>query len=125
MISLNATNDTSLLNLLHNRIFGNDIEGKVGYVLYVDDVPIGVAKLNIDATSATLKEVGVLAEYRGKGYGDFFTRSLMNCCIDITDVIYAYKDEYFCKFGFTEENGVMKVESDKLTFPHACKHNEN
>lgn len=122
MLNLDATNDLTLLNTLHNAIFGNDIQGKVGYVFYVDGVPAGVAKLDIDATSATLREVGILKGFRGKGYGDFFTRSLMNCCIDITDVIYAYKDDYFLKFGFTEDGERMRVDSDKLTFPHACKH---
>lgn len=122
MLNLNPTNDTALLNALHNAIFGTDISGKVGYVFYVDDVPAGVAKLDIDATSAYLREVGILKGFRGKGYGDFFTRSLMNCCIDITDVIYTYKDDYFLKFGFTEDGDRMKVDSDKLVFPHACKH---
>ncbi|MBR6751099.1 MAG: hypothetical protein IKM01_02495 [Clostridia bacterium] len=121
MISLNATNDKTLLNALHNAIFGCDIEGDVGYVLYVDDIPAGVAKLSVTEEEAHIKRVGILGKLRNKGYGDFFTRSLMNVLIDVTDVIYAdYVDDYYLKFGFERDGDRMRIDSDKLTFPHKC-----
>lgn len=121
MIGLNATNDKTLLNGLHNAIFGCDIEGDVGYVLYVDGIPAGVAKLSVTEEEAHIIRVGILGKLRGKGYGDFFTRSLMNVLIDVTDVIYAdYVDDYYLKFGFERDGDRMRIDSDKLTFPRKC-----
>ncbi len=122
MLSLGATNDKKLLDALHKAIFGVDMEGGVGYLLYVADEPIGVAKLRVTPLEMHIIEVGLLEKYRGKGYGDFFTRSLMNIFIDVTDYIYSdYVDDYFLKFGFERKGNVMVVESDKLTFPRKCQ----
>lgn len=122
MLSLGASNDKILLNQLHNAIFGCDIVGDVGYLLYMGDEPIGVAKLKVTPDEMHILEVGILENYRGKGYGDFFTRSLMNIFIDVTDYIFSdYVDDYFLKFGFVQKDDVMVVESDKLTFPRKCQ----
>ena len=122
MLSLGASNDKILLNQLHNAIFGCDIVGDVGYLLYIGDEPIGVAKLKVTPDEMHILEVGILENYRGKGYGDFFTRSLMNIFIDVTDYIFSdYVDDYFLKFGFVPKDDVMVVESDKLTFPRKCQ----
>lgn len=122
MLSLGASNDKNLLNKLHNAIFGCDLVGDVAYLLYFEDEPIGIAKLRVTPEEMHVQEVGLVKEYRGKGYGDFFTRSLMNIFIDVTDHIYAdYIDDYFLKFGFVQSGDVMVVESDKLTFPRKCQ----
>lgn len=122
MLSLGASNDKKTLDELHNAIFGCDMEGNVAYLLYLDDTPIAIARLKVNETEMHVVEVGVLKEYRGKGYGDFFTRSLMNVFIDVTDFIYSdYVDDYFLKFGFIRKDDCMVVESDKLTFPHKCQ----
>ena len=122
MLSLGASNDKILLNQLHNAIFGCDIVGDVGYLLYIGDEPIGVTKLKVTPDEMHILEVGILENYRGKGYGDFFTRSLMNIFIDVTDYIFSdYVDDYFLKFGFVQKDDVMVVESDKLTFPRKCQ----
>ena len=122
MLSLGASNDKQLLDALHNAIFGVDMDGNVGYLLYIGDSPVGIAKLRVTPEEMHIIEVGLLKEYRGKGYGDFFTRSLMNIFIDVTDYIYSdYIDDYFLKFGFERKGDVMIVESDKLTFPRKCQ----
>ena len=122
MLSLGASNDKIILNELHNAIFGSDIVGEVGYLLYLGDKAIGVAKLRVTTEEMHILEVGILEEYRGKGYGDFFTRSLMNIFIDVTDYIVSeYVDDYFLKFGFVTRGDVMVVESEKLTFPRKCQ----
>lgn len=121
MLSLGASNDKTLLNELHNAIFGVDMVGDVGYLLYLDDQAIGIARLRVTEEEMHILAVGVLEEYRGRGFGDFLTRSLMNVFIDVTDRIYAdYVDEYFVKFGFIETDDYMVVESDKLVFPRKC-----
>ena len=71
MLSLGASNDKIILNELHNAIFGSDIVGEVGYLLYLGDKAIGVAKLRVTTEEMHILEVGILEEYRGKGYGDF------------------------------------------------------
>lgn len=122
MLSLGASNDKKILNELHNAIFGSDIVGEVGYLLYLGDKAIGVAKLRVTTEEMHILEVGILEEYRGKGYGDFFTRSLMNIFIDVTDrIVSDYVNEYFLKFGFVQSGDVMVVESEKLTFPRKCQ----
>ena len=122
MLSLGASNDKIILNELHNAIFGSDIVGEVGYLLYLSDKAIGVAKLRVTTEEMHILEVGILEEYRGKGYGDFFTRSLMNIFIDVTDrIVSDYVNEYFLKFGFVQSGDVMVVESEKLTFPRKCQ----
>ncbi len=121
MISFGATNDKRVLDALHNAIFGVPIEGDVGYVLDVDGVPAGVAKLKVTPEESHIVRVGILPKLRGRGYGDFFTRSLMNVLIDVTDRIVAdYVSDYYLKFGFTEENGTMSIDPEKLVFPHSC-----
>ena len=122
MLSLGASNDKALLNELHNAIFGNGMTGDVGYLLYISDQPIGLARLKVTPEEMHILEVGILSAYRKKGYGDFLTRSLMNIFIDVTDRIYSdYASDYFLKFGFTREGDVMVVESEKLTFPRKCQ----
>ncbi len=122
MLSLGASNDKKLLNELHNAIFGTDIVGDVGYLLYIQDEPVGIAKLKVTPEEMRIISVGLLEKYRGKGYGDFFTRSLMNIFIDVTDYIVSeYVDDYFLKFGFVTRGDVMVVESEKLTFPRKCQ----
>lgn len=122
MLSLGASNDKNLLNALHVAIFGCEMEGDVAYLLYVDDVPVGLARLRVTPEEMHIERVGLLSKFRKKGFGDFFTRSLMNIFIDVTDRIYSdYVDDYFLKFGFIREGDVMVVESDKLTFPRKCQ----
>ncbi len=122
MLSLGASNDKTLLNDLHNTIFGCDIVGSVAYLLYINDEPIGIARLKVTPEEMHIIEVGLKENYRKKGYGDFFTRSLMNVFIDVTERIYSdYVDEYFVKFGFKRQGDFMVVESNKLVFPRKCQ----
>ena len=121
MISFGATNDKRVLDALHNAIFGTPIEGDVGFVLDVDGKPAGIAKLKVTPEESHIVRVGVMPKLRGKGYGDFFTRSLMNVLIDVTDkIVIDYVSDYYLKFGFAEENGTMVIDPEKLVLPHAC-----
>ena len=58
MISFTATNDKVLLNKLYNAVFGSDIPGDVGYVLVVDGIPCGVAKLTVTESVSHIHTVG-------------------------------------------------------------------
>ena len=122
MISFTATNNKVLLNKLYNAVFGSDIPGDVGYVLVVDGIPCGVAKLSVTESVSHIHTVGILPKLRGKGYGDFFTRSLMNVLIDVTDeIVIDYPASYFLQFGFRRDGDEMRIASEDLVFPKKCQ----
>ena len=123
MISLGATNDKTLNDKLHMAIFSAPLDGDVGYVLNVDGVPAGIAKLIVTPEESHIVRVGILPKLRGKGYGDFFTRSLMNVLIDVTDkIVVDYVSDYYLKFGFVREGDKMVIDPEKLVFPRQCRH---
>lgn len=123
MISFGATNDKRVLDRLHEAIFSSPLDGSVGYVLDVDGVPAGIAKLRVTFEESHIVRVGILPGFRGRGYGDFFTRSLMNVLIDVTDrIIVDYASDYYLKFGFAREGDHMVIDPEKLVFPRACRH---
>ena len=122
MLKFAATNDKALLDKLSLAATGVPFDGTVGYVLTLNDVGIGVAKLQVSPEVSTIVSVAVVPELRGRGLGDFFTRSLMNVLIDVTERIEtAYQSEYFVQFGFRANERGMTIESKDLTFPHACQ----
>lgn len=121
MLTYAATNDGEILDKLSMEIFGKPFEGKIGYVLYDDGNPAGVAKLTVTPEKAVLQFVGVVLKLRNKRYGDFFTRSLLNGASGVSEEIeIAYEDDYFLKFGFEKRNGIMRINSERLTFPCEC-----
>ena len=123
MISLGATNDKTLNDKLHTAIFSAPLDGDVGYLLNVDGVPAGIAKLIVTPEESHIVRVGILPKLRGKGYGDFFTRSLMNVLIDVTDkIVVDYVSDYYLKFGFVREGDKMVIDPEKLVFPRQCRH---
>ena len=123
MISLGATNDKTLNDKLHTAIFSAPLDGDVGYVLNVDGVPAGIAKLIVTPEESHIVRVGILPKLRGKGYGDFFTRSLMTVLIDVTDkIVVDYVSDYYLKFGFVREGDKMVIDPEKLVFPRQCRH---
>lgn len=122
MLRYTATNDKKILNALNRAIFGSDFAEEVGYVLFDDDLPLGVARMTVTPDKAVLHRIGILKEYRGRKIGDFFTRSLINTVSYATDVIeIAYKSDYYKKFGFTEGDNGMTIVADEITFPCECK----
>ncbi len=123
MISFGATNDKASNDRLHTAIFGYPLDADVGYVLNIDGIPAGIARLKVTPEESHIVRVGILPGFRGKGYGDFFTRSLMNVLIDVTDrIVIDYVSDYYLKFGFIKEGERMAIDPEKLVFPHKCGH---
>lgn len=121
MLKYNATNDRKLLDELSGKIFGKAYEKQVGFVLYDNDKPIGLARMTVTETISVLEEVGIVEEARKKGNGDFFTRSLIWGLANVSETVeIGGVRPYFEKFGFREEGGVMRCPSDKITFPRDC-----
>lgn len=125
MLTLEYCEDKALLSDLHGRIFGGEAPA-AGVVLRADGKPCGVACYALEEGGVRIKEVGVLQEERGKGYGDFFTRALvfkfMQSGMDIfADGVCGY----YKNLGFWEDGrGGMRVSPDRVVFPSSCKHRE-
>ena len=71
MLKFAATNDKALLDKLSLAATGVPFDGTVGYVLTLNDVGIGVAKLKVSPEVSTIVSVAVVPELRGRGLGDF------------------------------------------------------
>ncbi len=121
MLRYTATDDKILLDWLNNEIFGEDYTKGVGYVLYDGNKPIGIAQMKVSPEFSVLESAGIIPSERGKGNGDFFTRSLIWGMSNVSEelIINAVRP-YFAKFGFKEENGVMKCLSKDVVFPCDC-----
>ncbi|HHU43830.1 MAG: GNAT family N-acetyltransferase [Bacillota bacterium] len=116
MLSIMPTNDKKLLDKMSNDIFSRHYNGDIGYILYVDEKEAGVAQLSIGETSAIMA-IGILPDYRKKGYGDFFTRSILFRLSQISQKIKInYVDDYYTKFGFKKKNDYMEIDSKDLEF---------
>lgn len=122
MLNMLPTSDKKLLDKMSYEIFAKPFQGDIGYVFYNDGSPVGFARLIIGDTSV-VSEVGVLPEHRRKGYGDFFTRSVLFRLIQISRTVkIAYKSAYYLPFGFTDEGDGMTIASEKLVFTQQCQH---
>lgn len=66
MISFDATNDKNILNSLYQQIFKENYPAHVGYVLFYESKPIGIAKVDAHPNISHISKVGVLIEYRKK-----------------------------------------------------------
>lgn len=88
------------------------------------DRPSGVASARyVDKDIVRVEFVGLIEEAKGKGYGDFLTRSIINKVMDLCKVVEINStSEYFEKFGFERSDNLMISESKKIVFPSKCKH---
>jgi len=122
MLKVQPTHDKELLNRLSEEIFGRAFPKGVGYVLYEGSTPLGVADVVAHPEKSEIVSVGILPTERGKGYGDFFTRVIMDRLSGVCRVITAgYTSAYYLKFGFCEKAGKMEIRSSELVFPRACQ----
>ena len=122
MLNMLPTNDRKLLDSMSFKIFSSPFEGDIGYIFYEDDKPIGFAKLVVGDTSI-ISAIGILPDYRGKGYGDFFTRSILFRLTQISrKIVVNYIDDDYLKFGFIPKDNIMEIESYKLTFNEKNHH---
>lgn len=122
MLNMKPTNDKKLLDSLSFKALSQPFEGNIGYVFYKDEEPLGFAKFEIGETS-TIIAIAILKEHRKKGYGDFFTRSVLFRLTQISRTIEIdYYSDYFLQFGFKKKGEKMEINSDCLVFTdkHHC-----
>ncbi len=120
-----AVSDVEVLEKLAKECGGEyDKRCTLNMALIVGEELCGVCNMRYsDKKTVRLEWVGVREDMRGKGFGDFLTRSSINKAIDISDFIeIATVDGYYEKFGFIEVDGVMRAESKSIIFPSKCKH---
>lgn len=123
MLSIDATNDKELLDALSIDALGKNFDGNAGFVLFCDNLPIGVAKVTARDNVAFISNIGVVPQERGKGYGDFFTRALMHNMSNASEKIVVLSVcDYFKQFGFELDQGRMIIDSKDLVFPRKCCH---
>ena len=122
MLALQPSTDKLLLNKLSSAIFAKEFNGDTGFVLYLKSEPIGVAKIKVAPDVSYIIELGIINEERGRGYGDFFTRSLLNALSFVSDKIaVSYVSGYFNKFGFKQNGTEMIIDAENLVFPKKCE----
>ena len=122
MLSITAIADKKPLNDLHEAVFGTEYPKDIGYVLQDDGKNVGIASMTVRNDVSTIEKVGVIPEERGKGKGDFFTRSLIFGLSQVSEKVrISYKSPYFYRFGFTDDENGMIAESSKIVFPCGCK----
>lgn len=105
--------------------YGENVIGQT-IALNVDGVDVGVLTFTIAPDlNAHIKAVFVLDEYRGKGFGDFLTRSMMNSFTLANMGVYVdYEDknDYYSKFGFCQSDKGLYVAAEDIVFPSKCGH---
>ncbi len=117
MLRLTASADKDVLRTLSEQIFHHQYNKGVGYVLYDEETPIGLAELVVTPQCSFIEGIGIVPSARGKGNGDFLTRSILFALGECSEkTVVRYVSPYFEKFGFREEDGCM-VRSGKPTFP--------
>lgn len=120
-----ALSDVEVLKKLAKECGGEyDERCTLNMVLIVGEELCGVSNMRyVDPKTIRLEWVGLREDMRGKGFGDFLTRSSINKAIDISEYIeISVFDEYYLKFGFEKCGDKMICESKKVVFPSKCKH---
>lgn len=121
MLKMAPIIDKELLNGLSVKIFNKPFAQTIGYVFFEGDTPIGISSFLADKKQSEIICIGILSEYRGRGLGDFFTRSILLRLSEVGErIVVDYPSGYFTKFGFFESDGKMVVDSKNLTFPSEC-----
>lgn len=88
------------------------------------DRPSGVAFGRfVNPKTILIEYVGLIDSAKGKGYGDFLTRSMINKVMDLCETVEVNStDDYFLKFGFVLQENKMVAQSKNIVFPSKCKH---
>lgn len=123
MLKYTAICDREILDEIHNDIFGGKYPKAVGFVLYNEDKPIGLAQITVNSDVSHIEKIGIVPSERGKRNGDFFTRSIIWGLSHVSErIITDFNLPYFTKFGFTGNGGMMTCLSKDVVFPCDCHH---
>ena len=99
------------------------LDSTMHLVFILDGRVSGIASARFADKAIRITYVGLIEEVRGKGYGDFLTRSMINKVMDLADVVEIDAvDDYFIKFGFKRVGDIMRADSKHIVFPSKCQH---
>ncbi len=81
-------------------------------LLYLDDKPIGCARVRYFVNKAKLERIAILKDYRGKGFGKALTEFLVDLCrrkgmSEIYIHSQVYVEGFYKKIGFKERGAVF------------------
>lgn len=123
MLSLLYSDDNKINGELNDAIFGSSSSEGFSVLLLEDGIAIGISSVVLDGLLPIITRVGILPEYRNKGYGDFFMRSLFFMLSEQSGgVAVSWQHKYFEKFGFKPSDNLLFVSKEDLKFPSYCKH---
>lgn len=92
-------------------------------VFILEDRVSGIASARYNGRAIRIDYVGLVESTRGKGFGDFLTRSIINKVMDLAEVVEVNStSDYFLKFGFKKVGDIMVAKSSDIVFPSICKH---
>lgn len=123
MLDLVYEEDINKALTVWSRIFPDrPLEDGLHVLLRLEEVPIGIARVTLpSADHVVLHELGIYEDLRGRGFGDFFMRSLMYMLtLCGNDFVVAWQHPYFDKFGFVRQDEGMRCKAADLVFPSAC-----
>ena len=121
MLKYTAICDKDILDAIHNEIFGGEYPKAIGFVLYDETKPIGLAQITINSDVSHIEKIGIIPSERGKRNGDFFTRSIIWGLSHASEkIITDFDSSYFTKFGFVKDGTNMMCLSKDVVFPCDC-----
>lgn len=121
-----ALTDLDVAKKITSECGGNYNDADTMHLVFIlDDKVMGIASARFVQSIVRITYVGLKKEARGRGFGDFLTRSMINKVMDVADVVEIDTvDDYFLKFGFVVEGNVMRADSKNIVFPSKCRHND-
>ena len=86
------------------------------FIAYLDDEPIGCARIRTDKNNAKLERIAIIKKYRGKGFGTELTKFLIDYCKreNFDEIVLhsqTYIIDFYKKLGF-KTRGEIFFEAD-------------
>ncbi|MBE6051616.1 MAG: GNAT family N-acetyltransferase [Clostridium sp.] len=80
------------------------------FLIYKNNIPIGSCELFINNNVAKLEDIGILREYRGKGFGSFTLEYMIKMCgLNNIEYFYVITEKLGCAKKVYERIGFKKV----------------
>ena len=119
-----ALDDLAVAKKITEECGGEYLSDNTMHLVFILDNEVsGIASAKFVDSAIRITFVGLVLRARGKGYGDFLTRSMINKVMDLAKVVEVDStDDYFLKFGFKRVNDKMIAESKDIVFPSKCRH---
>ena len=124
MFSAVALSDRDVAKKITLECGGEYDESNTMHLVFIWENSVsGIASAKFIGGAIRITFVGLVDRVRGKGFGDFLTRSMINKVMDIADTVEIDSvSDYFVKFGFIRQGDIMVCKSKDIIFPSKCRH---